>query len=163
MIESAVKDRGKLNWLRIGGHLWWPSIVATMADVPVHLRTKLWQDKSRKPGARLLLPLAIVSGPGKRWIECGMGTASVIAIRNSRQGQAFQGCIAGVQARSRNAGVSIPKAHMEAARSGSKTCMQQGGISYQSANRHQARVLVVCCRRTTNAEGRGEDGAADLN
>jgi hypothetical protein len=52
--ESAVKDRGKLKWLRIGGYPWWPSIVATMADVPVHLRTKLWQDKSRKPGARLL-------------------------------------------------------------------------------------------------------------
>ena len=52
--ESAVKDRGKLKWLRIGGYPWWPSIVATMADVPVHLRTKLWQDKSRKPGAWLL-------------------------------------------------------------------------------------------------------------
>ena len=59
--------------------------------------------------------------------------------------------------------LGIETAHKEAARSGSKTCMQQGGISYQSANRHQARVLVLCCRRTTHAEGRGEDGAADLN
>ena len=35
--------------------------------------------------------------------------------------------------------------------------------SHPSANQNQARVLVLCCRRTTHAEGRGEEGAADLN
>jgi len=29
-------------------------MVAIVTDIPAHRRTKLWQDKSRKPGARLL-------------------------------------------------------------------------------------------------------------